>query len=78
MNISISDPATWPLLLTKDEVATIVRRSVKTVMRRVRLGLMPPPGSDGLFYRDEIERYARGRKRDFEKSSLSLVARGKR
>jgi hypothetical protein len=77
ITLALNDPSQWPLLMTCAEVAHVLRRSTDTVYRRVRLGLMPPPGADGLFERAHIEQYCRGKKRVYERAAERGTPRGR-
>lgn len=83
--LSLSDSSTWPIRMTLAEVAYVSRKSVRTIQRRIRQGLMFNADSDGLFEREAVAKYLRGGIRIFEKDvanaqryaarSMSVVAR---
>ena len=76
--LSLSDPSTWPLRMTIDEVAHVSRRCRRTVEGRIKKGLMFPPDSDGMFERDQVVRYLRGGLKDFDEAADRAAQRQKR
>jgi hypothetical protein len=69
--LSLSDPSQWPLYMTRAEVAHVLRRSPRTIERRIARRRMPQPTGDGMFLRDEIEKYIRGGVRAFDRQRQS-------
>lgn len=60
ITLSLQDPSQWPLRMTRDEVAYVLRRSRRWVEHRVRSGQIPGCDSDFMWDRDTVARYAKG------------------
>lgn len=66
MNLPLHDASLWPLLMTKQEVAHVTRRSTRTIDRKIAAGTFPEPTSDGMWTRDEVAAYCQGGIRKFD------------
>lgn len=83
MIIPLHDPSQWPLRMTREEVAQVIRRSSRTLRARINSGRFPPPDGDGTWARATVEAYANGGVRTFERDyakrhrreSLQMVSR---
>lgn len=68
MTFDANRPETWPALLTVREVAAIKRRSVDSIVRKVRDGQFKPAPSEGggkgnryVWRREAVQRDVLGR-----------------
>jgi predicted DNA-binding transcriptional regulator AlpA len=60
LSIDIADPRTWPMRMTHEEVAAVLRISRRTLYERMAKGLAPEPSADRTWARAVIQRYVEG------------------
>jgi hypothetical protein len=68
IGLPLNDVTQWPLLMTRAEVATVIRVSPRTLRRLVAEGRFPPP-IRGTWARDVVDRYVHGQRREFERQA---------
>jgi hypothetical protein len=67
LSLDIADPATWPVRMTRREIATVLRISERGLRRRI-IGARFPAADDGRTWaRDMVIRYCTGGITRFEK-----------
>jgi hypothetical protein len=68
MTLDLAQPTSWPLRMTRPEVAHVLRISDRELRRRVFEGRFPKADDGRTWDRDTVERYARGGVKAFERA----------
>jgi hypothetical protein len=68
MTLDLSTPSSWPVRMTRSEIATVLRISQRELRRRVLEGRFPKADDGRSWDRDVVERYAKGGIKAFEKA----------
>lgn len=74
--LPLNDITAWPLRMTRQEVAKVLRVSERELRRRVQVGRFPSADDGRTWSRDVIERYVKGGIKEFERQAERRERRG--
>jgi len=67
VRLSLSDADTWPLRMTREEIAYVLRMSKRSLEQRLTDGRFPPADDLHTWSRDFVKEYATKRMKEFER-----------
>lgn len=67
VTIPLHDPSLWPMRMTRQDTATVLRISERELRRRIAQHRFPVPDDGRTWSREMVERYAKGTIREFER-----------